>query len=181
MDYAPSVDLLHPGKRMWAFLMGVKLDSVLRLHSFDCLSPHGDTVHLECVTFPPILCKSFFIAISYLLAAWSDQSCFWKKVWPSILRIKTGLCLTWGVNFQCAQKPREEWPHPGHYFRPSADKESTVGKHIFRRTNNSLLSFKMDLNKNVLIFCQCLSPRPSLPFCQPVVHVYPYTAISVML
>lgn len=29
--------------------MGVKLDSVLRLHSFDCLSPHGGTVHLESV------------------------------------------------------------------------------------------------------------------------------------
>lgn len=43
MDYGPSVDLFHPGKHMWAFLMGVKLDGVLRLHFFDCLSPHGDS------------------------------------------------------------------------------------------------------------------------------------------
>lgn len=170
MDYGPSVDPFHPGKHMRAFLMGVKLNCS------DCIpltallpTPwrHSSSGVYDIPSHPVLV-----IFHCYQLSL---------EVWSSIPRIKTGQCLTWGVKFQCAQKPREEWPQPGHYFLPSTDEEPTVGKHILRRANNSLLPFKMDLNKNVLLFCPCLLPRPSLPFCQPVVHVYPYTAISVML
>lgn len=145
---------------------GCKAGQCAQAAFLDCLSPHGDTVHMGCVTFPPILCKSFFIANSYPLAAWSDKSCLWKKVWSSIPRIKARQCWTWGVNFQCAQKPREEWPEPRCYFLPSADEEPTVAKHILTRANNSLPSFKTDLNKKVFVFCKCFSPRPSLPLYQ---------------
>lgn len=41
----------------------------------DCLARHGDAAHLGCVTFPPTLCKSFFIAISYPLTCLK-----WQKV-----------------------------------------------------------------------------------------------------